>query len=119
MQPISMYAQQYENRYKEMQQQALVAGLMGSMVDPEVDKETYEALQKYNNNLQKMSDIMSTVGLPPNQRRNFLDLWKQYATDVMPIENWAKMRNADIEKQSNLYAQTNGNVVFTKNAKDT
>lgn len=119
MQPISMYAQQYENRYKEMQQQALVAGLMGSMVDPEVDKETYEALQKYNNNLQRMSDIMSTVGLPPNQRKNFLDLWKQYATDVMPIENWAKMRNADIEKQSNLYAQTNGNVVFTKNAKDT
>lgn len=119
MQPISMYAQQYENRYKEMQQQALVAGLMGSMVDPELDKETYEALQKYNNNLQRMSDIMSTVGLPPNQRKNFLDLWKQYATDVMPIENWVKMRNADIEKQSNLYAQTNGNVVFSKNAKDT
>ena len=119
MQPVSIYAQQYENRYKELQDQALIAGLMGSMVDPELDPEVYANLQKYNENLNRLVDVMSTEGLPVNSRKDFLNLWHQYASDVAPIKNWIEMRNKDIEKQDAIYTQTNGNVVFTNNPRET
>ena len=117
MQPVSIYAQQYENRYKELQDQALIAGLMGSMVDPELDPEVYANLQKYNENLNRLVDVMSTEGLPANSRKDFLGLWHQYASDVAPIEKWTQMRNEAIKAQDALRLQTNGNVAFTQDAR--
>lgn len=117
MQPIAIYANMYEKKMEQLQQQMLTRDLIASMVDPEVDKETYEGLQKYNDTLNRMADVMGTVGLRGAGTKDFLNLWHQYATDVAPVQNWVNRRNKDIEKQAAEYAQANGNIVFTKDAR--
>lgn len=119
MQPIQIYAQLYEQEKAALEQQAAQYGLLSNMVDPETDKEIYEAMQAYNENLLKQRDIISSVGLTPQGRRDLSALRQQYFSDVAPVQNWVTMRNADIERKNNLYAQTSGNVVFSKDAQNT
>lgn len=117
MQPIAIYANMYEKKMEQLQQQMLTRDLIASMVDPELDKQTYEGLQRYNDTLNRMADIMGTVGLRGAGSKDFLNLWHQYATGVAPIQNMINRRNKDIEKQDAEYAQANGNVVFTRDAR--
>ena len=119
MQPLQIYAQLYDQERAAMEQQAAQYGLLSNMVDPELDKDVYDAMQKYNENLMKQRDILSTVGLTPQGRRDLSALRQQYFTDVAPVQNWITMRNKDIEAQRALELQTNGNVRFNKRAADT
>lgn len=119
MQPLQIYAQLYDQERAAMEQQAAQYGLLSNMVDPELDKEVYDAMQKYNENLMKQRDILSTVGLTPQGRRDLSALRQQYFTDVAPVKTWMEMRNKDIEKQDTLYAQANGNIVFANNPRET
>lgn len=118
MQPLQIYAQLYDQERAAMEQQAAQYGLLSNMVDPELDKDVYDAMQKYNENLMKQRDILSTVGLTPQGRRDLSALRQQYFTDVAPVQNWITMRNADIERKNNLYTQTSGNVVFSKDSEN-
>lgn len=119
MQPIAIYANMYEKKQAELQQQMITKDLLASMVDPELDKETYEGLQRYNETLNKMADIMSTVGLRGASSKDFMNLWHQYASDVAPIEKMIQRRNEDIAKQDAQSLQANGNIIFTKDARKT
>lgn len=119
MQPLQIYAQLYDQERAAMEQQAAQYGLLSNMVDPELDKDVYDAMQKYNENLMRQRDILSTVGLTPQGRRDLSALRQQYFTDVAPVQNWITMRNKDIEAQRALELQTNGNVRFNKRAADT
>lgn len=119
MQPLQIYAQLYDQERAAMEQQAAQYGLLSNMVDPELDKDVYEAMQKYNDNLVRQRDLLSTVGLTPQGRRDLSALRQQYFTDVAPVQNWITMRNKDIEAQRALELQTNGNVRFNKRAADT
>lgn len=119
MQPLQIYAQLYDQERAAMEQQAMQYGLLSSMVDPEVDRAVYERMQQYNDNLMRQRDILSTVGLTPQGRRDLSALRQQYFTDVAPVQNWVNMRNKDIEAQRNLELQTNGNVRFNKRAAET
>jgi len=119
MQPLQIYAQLYDQERAAMEQQAAQYGLLSNMVDPELDKEVYDAMQAYNENLMKQRDILSTVGLTPQGRRDLSALRQQYFADVAPVQNWIAMRNKDIEAQRALELQTNGNVRFNKRAADT
>ena len=119
MQPLQIYAQLYDQERAAMEQQAAQYGLLSSMVDPELDRDVYEAMQRYNENLMKQRDILSTVGLTPQGRRDLSALRQQYFTDVAPVKTWMEMRNKDIEKQDTMYAQANGNIVFANNPRET
>lgn len=119
MQPLQIYAQLYDQERAAMEQQAAQYGLLSNMVDPELDRDVYNAMQRYNENLIKQRDLLSTVGLTPQGRRDLSALRQQYFTDVAPVQNWVTMRNKDIEAQRALELQTNGNVRFNKRAADT
>ena len=119
MQPLQIYAQLYDQERAAMEQQAAQYGLLSNMVDPELDRDVYDAMQRYNDNLIRQRDLLSTVGLTPQGRRDLSALRQQYYTDVAPIQNWIQMRNKDIEAQRALELQTNGNVRFNKRAADT
>ena len=119
MQPIQIYAQLYEQEKAALEQQAAQYGLLSNMVDPEMDKEVYEAMQAYNENLLKQRDIISSIGLTPQSRRDLSALRQQYFTDVAPVKTWIDLRNKDIEKQDTMYAQANGNIVFANDPRKT
>ncbi len=119
MQPLQIYAQLYDQERAAMEQQAAQYGILSNMVDPELDRDVYDAMQRYNDNLIRQRDLLSTVGLTPQGRRDLSALRQQYYTDVAPVQNWIQMRNKDIEAQRALELQTNGNVRFNKRAADT
>ena len=56
MQPLQIYAQLYDQERAAMEQQAAQYGLLSNMVDPELDKEVYDAMQRYNENLMRQRD---------------------------------------------------------------
>lgn len=119
MQPLQIYAQLYDQERAAMEQQAAQYGLLSNMVDPELDRDVYNAMQRYNENLIRQRDLLSTVGLTPQGRRDLSALRQQYFTDVAPVKTWMEMRNKDIEKQDTMYAQANGNIVFANNPRET
>lgn len=88
--------QELENAYGELSTQAAT---VESMANQQTDPIAYERYKSYADNLRTQADELAANGLSMSSRQSLLDLKRQYAQDIIPIQNAYQRREEQIKEQ--------------------
>ena len=90
-----------EKNYGDLQAEA---GKMARMTNETKDPYSYSLYSNYAKDLDKAAESLMRQGLTPVSNPNFLTLKSRYNTDILPIENAYKKREALAEEQRKALA---------------
>lgn len=105
LQPVLLAEQAHrelEDAYSEL---ATKSSVWDKMTNSETDKRAHGMYSAYAKDLEQQAEELAKHGLTPSSRQSMLNMKKRYSTDIVPIEQAYKKREAQIEEQRKALLQ--------------
>lgn len=105
LRPYAMYTQEYRAQEDAIADLATKADVWAGLANEQTDPVAYAQYMNYANDLKDQAAIMADRGLNPSSRQAILNLKRRYASEIVPIEQAYKTRQAQAEEQRKALLQ--------------
>ena len=105
LRPYAMYTQEYRAQEDAIADLATKADIWAGLANEQTDPVAYAQYMNYANDLKDQAAIMADRGLNPSSRQAILNLKRRYASEIIPIEQAYKTRQAQAEEQRKALLQ--------------
>ena len=105
LRPYAMYTQEYRAQENAIADLATKADIWAGLANEQTDPVAYAQYMNYANDLKDQAAIMADRGLNPSSRQAILNLKRRYASEIIPIEQAYKTRQAQAEEQRKALLQ--------------
>lgn len=96
--PIDKYIETYNQQEAALDDTAIMADTIGSLIDPNVDPELYKTYQNYDKLINDTVDNMIKTGDISTSRGNLRTLKRKYASELIPIQTGYTARQEAIKR---------------------
>lgn len=116
--PFQMYGEYYAQQEQLASSLAEQAAEWGQKANATTDPITYQKYKRFEEDLNRQSERLLRQGLTPGLRADLQRMKKRYASEIVPIEQAYKTRQAQAEEQRKALLQ-NPTILFSRRADTT
>lgn len=117
--PVAAATQAHQAVESDLANLKAMAGIWEKLADNAQDRDVYRQYRQYYDDVSSQIDKLMSQGLTPMSRRGLSDIRARYQSEIVPIEEAYKKREADIARQQQISDKTGGMTLFTRDARST
>lgn len=112
LKPLAMYTEEYNKQEDALADISTKAEMLRRQAQ-EAGGKVADAYNSYANELDEQATLLTKYGLSPSTRASIKNLQKQYASNIVPIEDAIKYKKAIADEQRKLKVQKPG-IMFNR-----
>lgn len=118
LQPVAQATEVHRDIETQMGDVSQQADMLKGLLNEQTDKESFKRYKDFSTNLEAQANELASQGLTQGSMQNLINLKRNYATQIVPIQNAYNKRQQDIKTQQDLRIK-DSSLMFDRDAKVT
>ena len=118
LQPVAQATEAHKDIETQMGDVSQQADMLKGLLNEQTDQESFKRYKDFSTNLETQANELASQGLTQGSMQNLINLKRNYASQIVPIQNAYNKRQQDIKVQQDLKIK-DSSLMFDRDAKVT
>lgn len=118
LQPVAQATEVHKDIETQIGDVSQQADMLKGLLNEQTDRESFKRYKDFSTNLETQASELASQGLTQGSMQNLINLKRNYATQIVPIQNAYNKRQEDIKAQQDLRIK-DSSLMFDRDARVT